>query len=141
MERERLKRNKKKKLKPISTLKKKLWKEFSIFIRQTDMNGHGLTACVTCGVVGHWTSFHSGHFIHGHSKQTFLDDRNVHVQCVKCNHYLSGNLIEYSEFMRKKYGPDIIEVLQEKSHMIWKPSRQELNELILHYKEINESKA
>lgn len=125
---------KKKKLKSISSIKKKLWKLFSTYIRQRGMNDRGLNRCISCGEVGHWTTGNAGHFYHGHSKLTFMDERNVHYQCVRCNLYLSGNLIPYSEFMRKEYGPDIIEVLRESHNRIWKPSRQELANLIEYYK-------
>jgi hypothetical protein len=94
----------------------------------------GWQKCITCGKQNHWKEFHAGHFIHGHSKATFLLEENVHPQCVRCNHFLSGNLIEYTEFMRKTYGQDTIDHLRELSHQIWKPSRMELEELIEKYK-------
>lgn len=118
----------------ISRLKKKLWEIFSKWVRLRDADIYGIVGCVTCGKRDLWVEMQAGHFIHGHSKVTFLDERNVHPQCVKCNHYLSGNLIEYSEFMRRTYGQDTIDALREIRHQIWKPSRQELEELIEHYK-------
>lgn len=124
----------KKKLKSISSLKKKAWRLFSIWIRQRGMDENGINVCITCGVKVHWTKMNASHFIHGHSKPTFFDDRNVHGSCIRCNLYLSGNLIEYSNFMKNKYGWDTVDALRELSEQVWKPSRQELQDIIERYK-------
>lgn len=122
-------------MRKISTrnLKKKAWVVFARWIRTKGMNTSGYVICVTCGVSGLPGSMNAGHFIHGHSKMTFLDERNVHVQCIRCNLYLSGNLIEYSNFMKTKYGWDVVDILRELSHKIWKPSRTELEDIITIY--------
>lgn len=125
---------KKKKLKSISSLKKKAWKVFSQYIRRRNENLDGNVMCVTCDKWGHWKTMHAGHFIHGHSKPSFFEENNVHVQCVKCNHFLSGNLLEYRDFMAKEYGEEAIELLRGLSKAIWKPTRDELEGIIERYK-------
>ena len=82
------------------------------------------------------SGLHSGHFIHGKNKATYLEEDNVHPQCVKCNLYLSGNLLEYYPFMEKKYGTIRIEELKnahQKDH-IWK--RTDLEGLLNKYKKL-----
>ena len=52
------KAGKAKKKQSISTLKKKLWKEFSLFIRNRDKWN-----CYTCGRRAEGSGLHAGHFI------------------------------------------------------------------------------
>ena len=128
----RLPFDKKPKKKPIGSLKKKAWKVFSIWIRK---RGSTTTwnRCVTCQKSLPIKSLHAGHYLHGHSKATFMMEENVHCQCIKCNHFLSGNLLEYHSFMLKTYGESVIEQLKQKSKEIWKPSREQLEEIIAKY--------
>lgn len=110
------------------------WKRFSEFIRQREADDEGYTHCVTCGKRDHWTAMQAGHFLRGKTRRTYLDERNVHVQCVRDNHYLSGNLIEYTLYMQDRYGPQIIDKLKALNKQIWKPKREELEALIAKYK-------
>lgn len=64
-----------------------------------------------------------------------MDDRNIWRQCTVCNRHKHGNLIEYSEFLRKKYGAEIIDTLRELRHTPWKPTRDELMEKYEYYKQ------
>ena len=123
-----------KKKPPISRLKRKAWGAFSEWIRKRGMDDKGFNSCVTCGKRDFWKNFHAGHFYHGKNSMSAMDERNVWCQCPKCNTYLHGNLIEYSEFLRGKYGEGIIEILRELKHQIFKPTRQELEDLIERYK-------
>lgn len=119
---------------PLNRLKKKAWAIFSHHMRKRYADEDGTVKCVTCKWVGHYTKCNLGHFQHGHSKLTFMDERNVHIQCVACNLYKSGNLIAYYDFMRTKYGQDTIDALRELSHQIWKPTRQDLEDIIRRYR-------
>ena len=124
---------KKKKLRKMSALKKDAWKVFSELVRREVADQFGMNRCVTCLQRVFWKELHAGHFIHGHSKATFMDERNVHPQCRRCNHFLSGNLLEYVEYMRKRYGQETIDELKELSHKIWNPTRQQLEDLKVKY--------
>ena len=53
---------------------------------------------------------------------------------MKCNYFLSGNLLEYHEFMLKTYGQEKINELKRLSKQVWKPTREELEQLIAKYK-------
>lgn len=123
------------KLKSMGSLKKKAWRVFSEWVRKRGADYRGYNTCCTCGAKAHWKELHAGHFRHSHSKVTFINEYNVHPQCVKCNHFLSGNLIEYYSFMLKTYGESKVEDLRRLSKKTWKPSRLELEEIIKKYKE------
>lgn len=115
-------------------LMNKAWTVFSEFVRKRGMDANGINVCVTCGKRDHWKNLHAGHFYHGKGWLSYMDECNVHPQCNKCNTYLGGNLIEYSEFVRKIYGNDIIDILRELRHTPWKPSRSDLEAIIEKYK-------
>lgn len=117
----------------IKTLKNKAWKVFSVWVRQRGMDKWGYNKCVTCGVREHWKNLNAGHFYHGHYSCSFMDERNVWPQCVRCNRHLHGNLIEYSEFLRGLYGNEIVDILRELKHQIWKPTEEELEGIIKKY--------
>lgn len=119
----------------LKTLKRNAWKVFAIFIKKRGASVLGYANCVTCWKQDMWQNMDAGHFIHGHSKPTFFDDRNVHPQCVRCNHYLSGNLIEYSNYMKKTYGWETIDALRELSHQVIKFNRDYYEGIIEKYKE------
>lgn len=90
-----MKKTKLKKVSPkkISSLKRKLWGLFSLYIRHRDK-----FTCFTCGRQGQGGGMHAGHFI---SKaiggvELYFDEENVHAQCYNCNINLGGNQYEYS---------------------------------------------
>lgn len=97
------------KQKTITSLKKKLWKLFSKYVRERD--GY---KCVTCGKEATGSGIHAGHFITGATctAKLYFDETNVHAQCYHCNINLSGNWVKYEEFMEKKYGKEHVENLK-----------------------------
>ena len=115
----------------ISQLKKKLWKEFSLFIRQRDK-----FTCFTCGRKGEGGGIHAGHFI---SKSVggialYFHEENVHAQCYNCNINLSGNQWEYGQRLGEKKVAELQKIRQQ----INKWSEVDYIKKIEHYKEINE---
>ena len=116
----------------ISKLKKKAWKLFSQYIRQKYAIG-GYVRCITCGKHGLIAEFHAGHFIHGNTKKTYFDERNVHPQCVGCNMYRSGHLAIYAIRLEELYGRGILQKLETLSWEIGF-KRHELEEIIMRYK-------
>jgi hypothetical protein len=126
--RKRLKKKSKKMT--ISRLRNKVWKVFSLYIRQKG-SVNGYNRCVTCGDVKEIAELHSGHFRHGKTIECYFDERNVHPQCPKCNLYLSGNIIEYYPFMEREYGTSVIEEIKNAPKVIWK--RDYLEELYRKY--------
>ncbi|MDB4567445.1 recombination protein NinG [Pseudomonadales bacterium] len=98
----------------IKTIRNRCWKLLSRLVR-----GDAYCKCITCGKVAPAKEMHAGHFIHGKTKKTYLDRRNVHPQCVSCNMYKSGNLGEYALYMIDHYGREVIDELKELSNEMW----------------------
>lgn len=114
---------KRKKLLKLSKLKKKAEAVFHKYIVKRDN-----FTCFICGNPGN----QAGHFCHN---RLDFDTVNLNCSCVRCNHFLSGNLGLYAIMLDKRYGAGTAESLIFKSHTISnKFSREELNELIERYK-------
>lgn len=118
-------------------LHKKLWELRSILIRKRE-NG----ICYTCGV-REWNNelgendirgMQAGHFRHG---VLDFDDINIHCQCIKCNHFLSGNLAVYSRKLISHYGLEEVERLHQRADMAIKG---ELYDLDWYLEEIEKTK-
>ena len=129
------KRVRKKGILTVPKLRNKVWVEFSKFIRNEGAVG-GYNTCVTCGEIFEVKGNHAGHFVHGKNKECYFDEDNVHFQCVKCNMFLSGNLLEYYPYMETEYGTATIERLKNAKTIIWK--RENLEHLYNYYKKLNE---
>jgi len=77
----------------------KAWALFSRYIRIRDKG-----ICFTCGKRGEISEMQAGHFTHNKVTPVYFDEHNVHCQCVRCNHFLSGNRDIYLRNIQKKYG-------------------------------------
>ncbi len=103
----------------ITSLKKKLWKIFSIYIRMRDcLETTGTTThgkCCTCGRDYPIGKLQAGHFIPGREDSILFDPSCVHAQCYRCNVQRSGEWVKYFRFMEKKYGQIRIDILMVKS--------------------------
>jgi len=118
----------------VSYLKKKVWVEFSKYIRMRDATPSGITSCVTCGKTGHYKTFQAGHFIPGRGNSILFDERGVHPQCYLCNGPLKGNPRKYEAFMKKKYGQKVIDKLDKLVGQAKKFTETELIDLWNYYK-------
>lgn len=89
MKRSKLAKNSKR---PLSLLKKKLWKVFSLYIRTRDK-----FVCFICGRKCEGSGYHAAHFIPKSVGGIILyfHEENVHGCCYHCNINLGGNLWEY----------------------------------------------
>jgi hypothetical protein len=106
---------------------------FQKMIRMEAADKKGDCECVTCGKVIDWKIANAGHFYGRRHTGTLLDELNVHVQCVACNHYRDGNLTEYTRFMQETYSESELDDLQ-KRHFVHKIfTRIELVELRIEY--------
>ena len=121
------------KLLPVHKLREKAWGVISEVRRREASDRCGYLICITCKEKVFWKEAHLSHFIHGHSKPTYLEPTNIHPSCARCNLHLSGNLAEYANFMNKTYGASEIERLITLSHQVWKPSRELYDQLITEY--------
>jgi hypothetical protein len=116
---------------------KEAQKVFNQYIRLRDKN----QTCISCGSkLG--SKYDAGHFysMGGHKAVTF-DEDNVHAQCVACNQFKSGNLINYREGLIKRIGEAKLNDLSQRANETRKYSNDELQELIKTYKQkINDFK-
>lgn len=91
-----------------SKAKEQAWDIFSIYIRLRDEE----QGCFTCPVQKPWKEMQAGHFISGRHNSVLFDERNCHSQCVRCNVFLKGNMIEYYPRMLAVYGQATISELK-----------------------------
>lgn len=110
------------KQKSISKLKKEADRVFSIFIRQRD------TQCVTCG----GRNDHAGHYISRSWLNLRYDPQNVNAQCVRCNIFLKGNMDEYTLFLVRTYGIEILDALKQRKRTT-QFKRKDYEEIIQKY--------
>lgn len=97
----------------ISTVKNRLWKTVSLYVRLKYSNDQGYAKCVTCGTTKHYTELQAGHFIpKKKGNSIYFVEENIHPQCPRCNMYESGNLIEYTRFMIDTYGIEKVDELR-----------------------------
>lgn len=87
-------------------LKERAQKFFNAYIRKRDMQ----LLCISCGnkpvqQAGHYMS--AGKF----NGLRFNED-NVHGQCIQCNYYLHGNLLNYRINLEKKIGKNRLDALE-----------------------------
>lgn len=97
----------------ISTLKKKVWKTFSEYIRQRDADWRGYVKCITCPKVKQWKEMDAGHYISRSWNSVLFNEKNVHAQCKGCNSYRSGRHDEYALALITRYGKGILEELNK----------------------------
>ena len=118
-------------LKTTSDWMKEAQKVFNQYIRLRDKH----RPCVSCeSKLG--SKYDAGHYFSsgGHKAVTF-DEDNVHGQCVACNQYKHGNLLNYQIGIEKRIGADRLLQLHEKAHEVRKYSADELQEIIKTYKQ------
>jgi hypothetical protein len=122
-------------LETLPELMKKAQTIFNKWIRERDKD----KPCISCEKpLG--TKYDAGHYFSmgGHKSVTFNED-NVHAQCVTCNQYKHGNLLNYQIGIQQRIGADRLIELHAKAHEVKKWTKDELKEIIKLYKsKINE---
>ena len=95
-----------KKLIPLEKLKKKAQDTFNAWIRHRDKD----KGCISCGgpvqQAGHY-------FSAGHYSGLRFNETNTNGQCIRCNCYLSGNLIHYRQGLVDRYGHNTVKELED----------------------------
>ena len=125
----------------VSKLRKKLWTIVSKYVRLRDCllttgtKDEGL--CISCGVRKNIKNADAGHFISITDKALCYDERNISLQCKRCNGYLKGNFAGYYNGLKARYGDGFANLLLDiHSHSTvnqWKAF--ELEALIVSYTE------
>ncbi|MBF31885.1 MAG: recombinase [Aequorivita sp.] len=108
--------------KSLKTLKKESARLFQLYIRLRDSDLSGFGNCCSCGKNVHYKEADGGHFISRGYLCTLFNEKNVHLQCKRCN-MMGGNASGYALFMLDKYGQEIIEELNIEKNMPTKYSK------------------
>lgn len=116
-----------------SKLKKKLDRLFSQFIKLRD-GGQEFFKCISCQKTKPLNQFNAGHYWSRRYMSTRYDEKNVNGQCIHCNMFLSGNIQGYTTGLIKKYGNEILQLLEIKKNNISNLGKFELGVLIDEYK-------
>jgi hypothetical protein len=124
-----------KKQKTLPQLKKQLWNVFSKYTRLRDAiktTGNCDTViCITCGETKKTIEVDAGHFYSRTHASIFVDERNVHAQCKKCNMPpRSGEQYLYSLRIVEMYGQEELDRLTFLRGQSKKFSKPEVIELI-----------
>lgn len=114
----------------LADLKKKAQRVFNAWIRERDK----YLPCISCGVTES-KSWQAGHFwAMGSNGSLRYNELNCHKQCVGCNMFKSGNLLEYRFGLIKKIGTEKLDWLDNNRHETKKWTREELEAIIEKYK-------
>lgn len=119
----------KKKVKGVKYWTNKIDKVFHRYIRLRDTDDYGWGQCITCDKSLHFSESQAGHFITRARKSTRWDERNVNLQCARCNCWGNGEQYLYS----KKLGQELSDELLELSIETKRFSEQEHEELFKKY--------
>lgn len=118
---------------------KKVQDKFNEYIRLRDTGGVACQ-CISCpAIVYYKNNVHASHYHSaGNFKSLRFNEDNCHVSCIKCNTYLSGNLLEYRKGLIKKIGIVRVEKLEllaaASKRSVWKPMEFELQYIFDEYK-------
>lgn len=117
-----------------NTLKDKLDRVFSTYIRLRDADTNGMVRCYCCGKLLPWKESQNMHFIPRQHMGTRFDEVNCNAGCVKCNYYNNGNIEAYTLHLKADHGEEIVERLTLKKTIGRKFADFEYKELIKYYK-------
>lgn len=121
---------KSKKAKNLSWYRKKAWEALSRLTRMKGADANGNVSCVTCGATKHWKEMQAGHWIpQAQGNAVRFDERNVHVQCYRCNINLGGNGPEYAVFMEHTHGREVMDELRALSKTTKKYTKADYQEM------------
>ena len=125
----------------VTSLKKKLDRVFSIYVRLRDTDESGYGRCISCGQIIHWKKGDAGHYVNRKHMSLRYDEKNVNLQCRACNRFDEGNMIGYNHGLIEKYGDNVIPYLQIKKNNPCKIGDFEYSVLIKDYsKKVKELK-
>ena len=123
--------------KSIAYLTEKAQESVNRFVRKRD-SANGFFVCISCQELKPINQMNAGHYYEKTIyKSVRFDLNNVNGQCVRCNKYLSGNLIEYRKNLLKKIGEEKLKQLDKLAELKnFRFTREFLIELIEKYKNI-----
>lgn len=120
----------------LPSLKRKLWRIFSEYIRRRDADENGIASCISCGTRKPWREMDAGHYIpKSLGLSIYFLETNVHSQCRGCNSFRHGNLSSYALALKRRYGEKILEDLDAMRRYPRKFTAAQYEELIHDYEE------
>ncbi len=125
----------KEKLKTYSDHVKELQVIVNKYVRLRDKD----KGCISCGtpLTG---KYDAGHYYScGSYPELRFNEDNIHGQCVHCNQWKHGNLIEYTKRLPLRIGEVKFHSLEVKAHIQQKYSIPELKNMKEHYKNLIKS--
>jgi 5-methylcytosine-specific restriction endonuclease McrA len=121
--------------KTVQQLVKKAQQVFNAWIRDRDLQGEDFFTCISCHVPKHKSQMNAGHYLSaGHHTHIRFNPNNCHGQCIKCNLYMSGNLIGYRIGLVNKIGLHKVIELEQHASRPSKYDRYNLIDVIETYK-------
>lgn len=123
------------------TLKAKLDKVFSLFIRTRDSKEFNFEyfKCISCGEIKPYAQADCSHYYGRTILATRFDEKNCNSGCRKCNRFMEGNRQGYAQGLIRKYGEGILDLLEIKSFTTCKYGHFEYEQLIKHYRAMTEA--
>lgn len=117
-------RVKKSKLTPLPKLRKQVQTIVNAYVRERDAE----LGCISCGTKN--ANWNAGHYIaQGSSGLLRYNLKNLSKQCVGCNLFKHGNLVEYRIGLVKKIGLKEVGELENKRHEVHSWTREELEDI------------
>lgn len=113
--------------------KSKLDRVFSEYIRRRDADADGYIRCISCGKTVHWKESDAGHYVNRKHMSLRWDEKNVNAQCRSCNRFDEGNVLGYTDGLKRRYGDDVIDKLKISKMRISYVSESYLQMQIDHY--------
>lgn len=123
----------KRKTPSVKTLKAKLDRVFSVYIRIRDSDHNGYCKCISCGKIEHYKQVDCGHYVNRSHMSTRYNERNCNAQYRSCNRFDEGNNIGYTKGLINKYGIKIINDLDILKHSHSHLSAFDYQIMIEHY--------
>ena len=122
------------KYKTTEGLIKKLDNLFSKYKRLSALTPQGYIRCFTCNGFFTYRQIDCGHYIGREYMGTRYENRNTEPQCHDCNRFGEGRKDVFALKLQKKYGPGILEELNDQRNKITQFSVEELESMIVYYK-------
>jgi hypothetical protein len=105
---------------------------FSRYIRLAAANKDGMYPCFICEKEVHHKRGHAMHFVPRTCLHLRWDVRNVYAGEEDCNCFKGGNLVKFAQKINLLH-PGLTDILLEESRIIYKPSREEVRQIINEY--------
>jgi len=105
---------------------------FSKYIRLSEANTSGKIKCFICQNRVRWQDAQAMHFVKRGNLFLRWDERNVKVGDNNCNVVKGGNYLLFAKKL-ESLNPGITDILMEESRLVYKPTRQEIHDIINSY--------